>query len=531
MELFKYAIAAFAIALFFNALFLNSPGFPEASVGGHKVLSGGVLYRDSWEMHAPGQFYLWAFLFRLFGESLLVQKAAAAVANAIGAVLFLLLALRFVPERRTALALSAFYAIFSLAFVGELFITHVTYIAVLNMAGLLFASKFVEEKEKNKKLGWLAAAGLAFGIEMVFKQNAGPYSLAALGIFLLLDAWKGGKTPVGKLGTNPTGSNWNFILPAASHIIIAVLSFAAAIVPIALYFYSNGALGDLAEQLFSNNLTSYVATESVLPAITAPIWLFAEVLAFATALAILSRKYALEHRLLALVSINGLFSLLLAFPRYADAALMNSLAPILLCGAFLAQSGELRQNALEFLNGIKGQFRKSNAARISAAVLLLLFAFNAVVVAAAGVKTAYRSERLAGYALHGNYSYLEYSDVADYLRTAVPPGEKIFVWGYYPDVYLYSQKDWTKYSFFLPNAISGERRQREIISELERQDVRFIAFKQGAQCEKGTVTKLFTYEQALVDCREMAPILYGYIWRNYSEIKSFTSGFQLLAKK
>ena len=40
--------------------------------GADRILQGHIPYRDYWSMYAPGQFYTLAFLFRLFGSSVLV---------------------------------------------------------------------------------------------------------------------------------------------------------------------------------------------------------------------------------------------------------------------------------------------------------------------------------------------------------------------------------------------------------------------------------------------------------------------------
>ncbi len=502
----KYAIAVFILALAFNALFLNSPGFPEAAVGAHKVVTGGVLYRDSWEMHAPGEFYLWAFLFKIFGETLAVQKAAAAVANALSAGVFFLIASRLLRSRKIAFFLSLAYAVLFLAFPGELFITHVTYVALFNLLGLLFALEFIS----SGKLKWLFAAGAAFGVEMVFKQNAGPFSLAALLIFIFVNEARGN----GKLAEKALG----FLKKTAA----AVAGFALPILPVAAYFYSKGALGDLVAQLFLNNFTNYVSTEAVAPALTAPIWFFTEVFAAAIALALFARNWKRRDEFL-LLSLNGLLSLLIAYPRYADAALLNSLPALLLCISLAVLTPEAKQ----LVERIRFAISRNKALALVALALLL---FNGIVLAEVGAKTTYRSSRLAGYVLHGNYTYFEYSDVGDYIRNNVPAGETIFVWGYYPDVYLYSMRNSPKHSFFLPNAIAGPR-QAEIIAELEQKQIRFIAFKRGAECERGTKSGVFEYTRTVVDCREIAPDLYAYIQQNYAPITEFPPGFELFERK
>src|SRR5215203_3134659 len=39
-----------------------------------RILRGDIPYRDFWTQHAPGQFYVLAFLFKIFGPSIMVER-------------------------------------------------------------------------------------------------------------------------------------------------------------------------------------------------------------------------------------------------------------------------------------------------------------------------------------------------------------------------------------------------------------------------------------------------------------------------
>lgn len=85
------AVSGFAFVLLAPGLFWGPPE-GKAIVGGLRVLAGDVPYRDFWTMYAPGQFYLVAGLFQIFGGHVLVQGVAVLliIAAAAGILLMIL---------------------------------------------------------------------------------------------------------------------------------------------------------------------------------------------------------------------------------------------------------------------------------------------------------------------------------------------------------------------------------------------------------------------------------------------------------
>ena len=81
------ALAAFAL---FSLDWRNGLYGGVAEVGAMRVLAGDLPYRDFWTLYAPGQFYLLAGLFAVFGLQWLVSPIAASVllAGATAAVAF-----------------------------------------------------------------------------------------------------------------------------------------------------------------------------------------------------------------------------------------------------------------------------------------------------------------------------------------------------------------------------------------------------------------------------------------------------------
>jgi hypothetical protein len=88
------AVSAIAFAILSPGLFWGIPS-GKAINGALRILAGDIPYRDFWTMYAPGQFYLVAALFGLFGTHVIIQGAAVLLLVAASAgVLFHILRVR-----------------------------------------------------------------------------------------------------------------------------------------------------------------------------------------------------------------------------------------------------------------------------------------------------------------------------------------------------------------------------------------------------------------------------------------------------
>ncbi len=102
-------VAAGAFLLLAPGLFWGVPG-GKIIVGGLRILDGDIPYRDFWTMYAPGQFYLVAALFRVFGPHVWVQGVAMLLLVAVSAgVLFGILRARLALPVATALVVTAVF--------------------------------------------------------------------------------------------------------------------------------------------------------------------------------------------------------------------------------------------------------------------------------------------------------------------------------------------------------------------------------------------------------------------------------------
>jgi hypothetical protein len=157
-----------------------------STVGAERVLAGDIPYRDFWTIYAPGQFYLLALLFQIFGTHLIVEVVAASTLCAAAACLCYRLVMNLVGQRFLALACAGIFvtATFNTGYYKRLG----SYPPAILL--ILISLNLIVFYYNNGKIGYLASAGLATGGAVVFKHDIGAYTaiaiVAGLAVFHLL---------------------------------------------------------------------------------------------------------------------------------------------------------------------------------------------------------------------------------------------------------------------------------------------------------------------------------------------------------
>ena len=147
-----------------------------STVGATRVLSGDVPYLDFWTMYAPGQFYLLATLFRLFGTHFLVEVISASVICAAASSACYIL-VRTLTHQKLPGVLSAsifFAATYNTGYFKNLG-SYPPAILLLIIA-LTFVVAYYKEEQR---LRYLMLAGLATGVAVLFKHDVAGYSAVA----------------------------------------------------------------------------------------------------------------------------------------------------------------------------------------------------------------------------------------------------------------------------------------------------------------------------------------------------------------
>lgn len=187
-----------------------------------RVLDGQVIYRDFHHTYAPGRFYLFAGLFKLFGEDLLVVRATWVVIRATIVVLAWAVARRLIAG---PLAWVPPLALLALPGPWHKSFFHLFLIATLGAGIDLFG-------RGGRRRSFVA--GLVLSLAVLFRQDVGIGACVAFAAFAGLDA--------------VLGRRWGH---AAASISIPHIAMGLGIVavPTLLYFISQGALSPMLDKV------------------------------------------------------------------------------------------------------------------------------------------------------------------------------------------------------------------------------------------------------------------------------------------
>jgi len=142
-------------------------------------------YLDFHTGYTPAVFYLNAWLFDVFGVSVLPIRVVLAGANALAVMLTFRLALRVAPVTESALA-AATYAIFMPFFQGQFASFNIPYPAWYAIAAWMATQLASVKAVETQRRSWLVAAGALAGVAFSFKPNTGILALGAAVLAQLL---------------------------------------------------------------------------------------------------------------------------------------------------------------------------------------------------------------------------------------------------------------------------------------------------------------------------------------------------------
>ncbi|MEN3334036.1 MAG: hypothetical protein V7641_3401 [Blastocatellia bacterium] len=253
-----------------------------------RVLQGEVPYRDFLFNYTPGILWLNALLMKMFGVSLLVVRAGLLAVKLLTLVLIFHLGRRLASPRAALLPVAL-----TLAWLGYEHIFNPypdIYFMPLALLGLLCALHY----DQSERTGWLLLGGLAAGAVFLFKHNVGVF---VFGCGLVAVALR--ESMVG--AASGRGEFTSGLLKRAA---IYFLGFASLIAAMAVYLYSQHALGAMVEH-FRHHAAAYSESRAVgLPSIK-QLWPLALTLTAASIGALLLAKHA-PRRLAAFITITAL---------------------------------------------------------------------------------------------------------------------------------------------------------------------------------------------------------------------------------
>ena len=190
-----FVLALVAVSLNLPVVFYGLP-VGKSVVGALQILEGRVPYRDFWTMYAPGQFYLTALVFELFGREIVFQGVVAALIRGTIAAILFMLARRLGLSRLLAAALTLLLSAGMLTnpyveWAGLEISSYDTAILLLLISvGLVV--RYVTDGGR-RSLVW---AGVMAGLAACFKHDVAAYMVAAI-VTGLFASWFvcGGRRP------------------------------------------------------------------------------------------------------------------------------------------------------------------------------------------------------------------------------------------------------------------------------------------------------------------------------------------------
>ncbi len=450
--------------------------------GAQRLLQGDVPYRDFWVLYPPGQFLAIAALFKLFGSSLIVERAWDSALRAAIASLGYLITARLTPRRYALLtwAMSLLW-LQAIRFYGYPLIPAL----LLTLVSIAFFIGFLQNRAIVRNL---FMAGLFIGVLVAFRHDIASYVFLVEGLAIfaaLLIDYRAARS-----GARP----WRSLLTAGAALCAGI---AVAVLPLLVYLLASVPMTDLLEQLIVFPATVYPLVRSLpYPSIfrgsleAAFPYYFHFVVLAVTVFFVAGAKHSARLHKYSHVRRVVFFLALLIGLLFLKSLVRPGLEHL------------IHVFVLTFLLGAVVWAALPGSSLFQLVGLVLAIAFCAMAIYPLdAVRTEFKRQQklladptnpLRSGVLPRAGGLLVRADQAaaiDYVRAHVPPGEKIFVGNGRHDkvllndvlFYFLSERDSaTRYHELHPRQATTASVQQTIIDDLEDQHVRVVVLYVGA---------------------------------------------------
>lgn len=148
--------------------------------GAKRILDGQILYKDFFQFYPPGDFYLLALMFKLFGYSFTVARETTVIIQSIITALYFYLGYKAIKSWHVILLP---FFIIRISFLNFMQYSHYWSSMLFLFVALVF---FLSYLEQNKKI-YLYLAGFFIGITGLFLQTTGLYAALLILVVLVLE--------------------------------------------------------------------------------------------------------------------------------------------------------------------------------------------------------------------------------------------------------------------------------------------------------------------------------------------------------
>lgn len=457
--------------------------------GAQRVLSGDIPYRDFWGYYPPGQFWLIAGLFKLFGSELIVEHTFSVIMHCAVSIVIYLIARKLVSLKAALLAW-----FLALLWINTYNFANPMPVALwLSLTSSLFLLKFLFEKGKYL----LLIAGLLSGFSLLFRDDIGFFTAIGASLWLSMFSF------FSSLSTGKSASDR--IKITIKYLSLYTFGWLLILVPISFYLMSSGAMKYMLNDLLTYRRSIYLQDFFLrLPAILPnPLYIFSGVLSltdflwqaairitfyfpsvmFIIVIAIFAREFLKGAYLISLKAWCLLLFLFLGIMFHIQGYICADiwhLRPAIIVSTILL---------IYLMDNLK-VFSKRNLVRAISAVFIPALTLFPVSVKLDTIKHignysgvfAFKIERARGIIFDKHWAF--YEDLVKFIQKNVPENERIFIansrherFYHVHDIMLYflaNRTCATRYYILFPYLVNTSSFQEKIVSDIERHKTRYI---------------------------------------------------------
>jgi len=423
---------------------------------GKSILRGAHPYINYADNKPPGIWYLLAFVFKVFGNSIYITRAILYLINALSALVLYLVGKEIWNEKIGRVsALIFLIGMLIPAFDGYYVLTE----PFMNLFSLLGLLLFIRA---NKRTLYLAASGVAMGISILFKQTA-ILLLIAMIVFYLCKIWI------------PANRNKKYFGASARNVLLLLCGFVVPLIPVASYFWSIGALGQMVYYT-TMSLKGFGSTINYSSLVSdfesfSIVWL----LSFASLLAI---GYKFIQKNIDREIFVGIWLLLSLFPlvlRQYGHYYIQVLPPVcLLASLFIT-------NLIPFLIPFKEIFRQHDYVRLFTLVTIIVFVCFSIVLSVSEGYQMLTSDQ-PSYTIN---SFQNEMQTAFFIQSHTNTDDKILVYPYQPAIYFLSDRNPCTNLLFLQRPPIDEKTELKLLQQIIETSPKYLVWQTDT---RGSIT-------------------------------------------
>ena len=144
------------------------------------ILNGNIPYKDFWTIYTPGQYYLVAMLFKIFGYQIITTRIFSDILLILSLACIYLIIKEIIPEK-----IALIFLVFTMIALGTFGFGSVSPVGTALLFILINCIYMIKYIKTNNNL-YLIISGLLTSLVLFFKQDLGLYTLLTEIIFLFI---------------------------------------------------------------------------------------------------------------------------------------------------------------------------------------------------------------------------------------------------------------------------------------------------------------------------------------------------------